>query len=53
MQADGVVMVIRANTTSHKRVSQAIEQLAGAPVIGCVLNGAELSATPYMRNSVR
>ena len=48
-QADAVVMVIRANVTSQKAVNHAIEQLAGAPVIGCVLNGALQSATPYLK----
>jgi capsular exopolysaccharide synthesis family protein len=48
-QCDGVLMVIRANTTSFKRVSQGVEHLTGAPVIGCVLNAAELSAAPYLK----
>jgi protein-tyrosine kinase len=52
-QADGVVLVIRANVTSQKRIHQAIESLAGAPMIGCVLNGAELSATPYLKNYMK
>jgi capsular exopolysaccharide synthesis family protein len=50
---DGVVMVIRANVTSHRRISQALEQMAGAPVIGCVLNGAELSSAPYLKGYKR
>lgn len=49
-QSDGVVLVIRANVTSHKRIVQAIEQLAGAPVVGCVLNAAEPSAAPYLKD---
>lgn len=40
-QSDGVVMVIRANATPMKHVHQAVEQLGGAPLVGCVLNGAE------------
>jgi protein-tyrosine kinase len=48
-QADGLLMVVRANVTPAKAVNQAVEQLAGAPVLGCVLNGAELSETPYMK----
>jgi capsular exopolysaccharide synthesis family protein len=46
-QADGVVLVIRESVTSHQRVTQAIDQLAGAPVVGCVLNGADQSSAPY------
>jgi len=52
-QADGVVLVIRANVTAQKRIHQAIESLAGAPMIGCVLNGAELSATTYLKNYMK
>ncbi|HLL54422.1 MAG TPA: CpsD/CapB family tyrosine-protein kinase [Myxococcaceae bacterium] len=52
-QADGVVMVIRANATPHRQVTQALEQLAGAPVVGCVLNGAEVSSAPYLKNYVK
>jgi capsular exopolysaccharide synthesis family protein len=52
-QSDGVLMVIRANATPVREVNQAIEQLAGAPMIGCVLNGAELSAVPYLNNFMR
>jgi len=48
-QADGVIMVVRANVTPAKVVTQAVEQLAGAPVLGCVLNGAELESTPYLK----
>ena len=46
-QADGLLMVIRAGATSSRQVSLAIEHLAGAAVVGCVLNAAESSATPY------
>jgi capsular exopolysaccharide synthesis family protein len=53
VQADGVVMVIRANNTSSRQVSQAIESLSGAPVIGCVLNDAVLETAPYMKNYMR
>jgi capsular exopolysaccharide synthesis family protein len=52
-QADGVVMVIRANVTPSLRVDHALEQLAGAPVVGCVLNGAELSSTPYLKSYMK
>lgn len=49
-QSDGVLMVIRANVTPVKVINQAVEQLGGAPLLGCVLNGAELSNTSYPRN---
>ena len=52
-QSDGVVMVIRANVTPSLRVDHALEQLAGAPVVGCVLNGAELSSTPYLKSYMK
>ncbi len=46
---DGVLMVVRANVTPMRMVNQAIDQLNGAPVVGCVLNGAEMNATPYIK----
>ena len=49
-QADGVLMVIRANVTPGKTVRQAVESLGGASIVGCVLNGAETQATPYLKN---
>ncbi|NOK04236.1 MULTISPECIES: CpsD/CapB family tyrosine-protein kinase [Myxococcus] len=49
-QADGVLMVIRANVTSGKAVHQAVESLGGAPIVGCVLNGAEVHSVPYLKN---
>ncbi|MBN8227612.1 CpsD/CapB family tyrosine-protein kinase [Corallococcus macrosporus] len=52
-QMDGVLMVIRANVTPSKVVNQAVEQLAGAAMVGCVLNGAEVNATPYLKNYVK
>jgi len=52
-QSDGVVLVIRANTTPHRQISQALEQLAGAPMIGCVLNGSELTTTPYLKSYLK
>ena len=48
-QADGVLVVIRANTTPLKAVNQAVEQLGGASLLGCVLNGVEAGVTPYMK----
>jgi capsular exopolysaccharide synthesis family protein len=50
-QSDGVLMVIRANQTPHKQVSAAIEQLAGAPILGVVLNGAEVATAAYGYNN--
>ncbi|WP_224362223.1 CpsD/CapB family tyrosine-protein kinase [Hyalangium versicolor] len=50
---DGVLMVVRANVTPTKAVNQAVEQLHGAPILGCVLNGAEVSTTPYLKNYVK
>lgn len=50
---DGVILVIRANVTSHRRISQALEQLAGAPVVGSVLNAAEQSSLVYLRNQLK
>jgi protein-tyrosine kinase len=52
-QMDGVLMVIRANVTPSKVVNQAVEQLSGAALVGCVLNGAEVNATPYLKNYVK
>jgi Mrp family chromosome partitioning ATPase len=48
-QTDGMLMVVRAHHSQAKTVTQAMEQLGGAPVLGCVLNGAEMSAAPYLR----
>ncbi|MDY7230744.1 CpsD/CapB family tyrosine-protein kinase [Hyalangium rubrum] len=52
-QTDGVMMVVRANVTPTKAVNQAVEQLGGAPLLGCVLNGAEVSTTPYLKNYIK
>ncbi len=52
-QTDGLLMVVRANVTPARAVNQAVEQLGGAPILGCVLNGAELSDTPYLKNYLR
>ena len=49
-QADGLLMVVRANHTQAAAVNQAVDQLAGAPILGCVLNGAEMSDTPYLKS---
>ncbi|HYO51683.1 CpsD/CapB family tyrosine-protein kinase [Archangium sp.] len=52
-QTDGLLMVVRASVTPARAVNQAMEQLGGAPILGCVLNGAEMSDTPYLKNYVR
>src|SRR5262249_51856705 len=52
-QCDGILMVIRANLTPFRRVAEAVEHLAGAPVVGCVLNAAADSAAPYLKSYVR
>ena len=52
-QTDGLLMVVRAHVTPAQAVNQAVEQLGGAPILGCVLNGAEMSSTPYMKNYMR
>jgi capsular exopolysaccharide synthesis family protein len=49
-QADGVVLVVRANVTPSKHVRQAFNHLAHVPLLGCVLNGADISATVYLKN---
>ncbi len=49
-QLDGLLMVVRANFTQASSVTQAVEQLAGAKVLGCVLNGAEMSDAPYLKH---
>lgn len=52
-QTDGLLMVVRANVTPGKAVNQAVEQLGGAPILGCVLNGTERSDTPYLKDYPR
>jgi protein-tyrosine kinase len=52
-QSDGLLMVVRANVTPARAVHQAVEQLGGVPILGCVLNGAEVSAVPYLKNYMR
>ena len=51
--SDGVVLVVRANATAGKHVHQALEHLAGASVVGCVLNGAAAANTPYLKTDMR
>ena len=51
-QSDATMMVIRANVTSGRQVEQALEQLTGASVIGCVLNAADVSTT-YLRSYLK
>ncbi len=50
---DGVLMVVRANVTPTRAVNQAVEQLGGALILGCVLNGAEVNTAPYLKNYVK
>jgi protein-tyrosine kinase len=52
-QVDGVLLVVRANVTPTKVVNQAVEQLGGVPILGCVLNGAEVTTTPYLKNYIK
>ncbi len=52
-QTDGVLMVVRASVTPTRAINQAVELLGGAPLLGCVLNGAEVSTTPYLKNYVK
>lgn len=52
-QSDGVLMVIRANRTTAQDVSHAVEHLAGAAVLGCVLNGAGPQAAPYLKDYMK
>jgi len=52
-QVDGVLLVVRANVTPTKVVNQAVEQLGSVPILGCVLNGAEVTTTPYLKNYIK
>lgn len=52
-QVDGVLLVVRARTTPGRAARQAVEQLGGVPLVGCVLNGAEAGAAPYLRGERR
>ena len=52
-QVDGVLLVVRANVTPTKVVNQAVEHLGGVPILGCVLNGAEVTTTPYLKNYIK
>ena len=49
-QADGLLMVVRAHQTPVRSVHQAVEQLGGAPLLGCVLNGADTFSAPYLKD---
>ncbi len=51
--ADGVVLVIRANATPLRAVTEAMERLAGAAVVGCVLNAADAGRGAYQRAYAR
>ncbi len=50
---DGVVLVVKAGATSRGLVARAIETLAGARLLGCVLNGVEAGEVPYLSNKLR
>lgn len=50
---DGVVLVVRANQTAWKWVAQAMEKLAGASLLGCVLNAAEDSVSRHFKDYFR
>jgi len=45
--ADGVLLVIRASHTPARHVHQAVETLAGAPIVGCVLNQSKPADAGY------
>jgi capsular exopolysaccharide synthesis family protein len=42
--ADGVVLVVRAESTPHNLVKRAVDSLKNVPVLGVVLNGATVPA---------
>ncbi len=52
-QSDGLLLVVRANATPAQAVHQAVEQLGGAPILGCVLNRAEVGSNPYLKDYTR
>lgn len=52
-QSDGAVLVVKAGSTSRTLVWEAVEALAGVRVLGCVLNGVEVSEVPYLSNRIR
>ncbi len=52
--SDTSILVVRAGATSRALVEQAIETLAGARLLGCVLNEVETSEVPYLsRNRLK
>lgn len=46
-QVDGLLMVVRAHQTPARILEQACEALAGAPLVGCVLNGTREHTSAY------
>ena len=46
--SDGAVLVVRAGGTSRMLVTQALENLKGLPILGCVLNGVETAEVLYL-----
>lgn len=47
--ADGVLVVVRSGRTPAEKVAQAVEALAGAPLLGCVLTGDGEASQAYRR----
>ncbi len=47
--ADGVVVVVQSGRTPAEKVAQAVDALAGAPLLGCVLTGHGEAAEAYRR----
>jgi protein-tyrosine kinase len=50
--ADGVVLVVRGQRTPARLAEEAVDQLAGTPLVGCVLTGCG-SESAYRRYSRR
>ncbi len=46
-QSHGVLLVVKAGATSQRWVAQALEHLQDAPVLGCVLNGVDVTDLAY------
>lgn len=48
-KCDGALLVVRSGVTPRRMISSSIQQLehAGCPLIGSILNGVEMRATPY------
>jgi protein-tyrosine kinase len=46
--SDAAILVVRAGVTAKSLVWQAVESMAGARILGCVLNGVHSSEVPYL-----